>query len=176
MEENKKPEPRWYVIHTYSGYENKVKQDIEHVAKARRIQDLILEVKYPVEEVRELKDGKSRTVSRKRFPGYVMVKMIKTDETWYIVRNTRGVTGFVGMGKEPIPLSDEEVVAMGIEYMPIEIDIEVGETVRIIQGPFENFLGRVIAVDKERQKIKLIVNLMGKDAPTELDFFQVQKL
>jgi transcriptional antiterminator NusG len=148
MEENKKPEPRWYVIHTYSGYENKVKQDIEHVAKARGIQDLILEVKYPVEEVRELKDGKSRTVSRKRFPGYVMVKMIKTDETWY----------------------------MGIEYMPIEIDIEVGETVRIIQGPFENFLGRVIAVDKERQKIKLIVNLMGKDAPTELDFFQVQKL
>ena len=113
---------------------------------------MILEVKYPVEEVRELKDGKSRTVSRKRFPGYVMVKMIKTDETWYIVRNTRGVTGFVGMGKEPIPLSDEEVVAMGIEYMPIEIDIEVAKPYESFKG-LSNFLGRVIAVDKERQKI-----------------------
>lgn len=169
-------EAKWYVVHTYSGYENKVKEDLEKAIEKRSLQDLILEVKYPTEEVVEFKDNKRKTVQRKLFPGYVMVKMIMNDNTWYVVRNTRGVTGFVGPGSKPIPLTDEEVTAMGVERIPIELDIEVGESVRVISGPLENFIGTVEKLDPERQKVKLTVSMFGRNTPVELDFIEVQKL
>ncbi len=169
-------EARWYVVHTYSGYENKVKEDLEKAVANRGLEDLILEVKYPEEEVVELKDNKRKTIKRKVYPGYVMVKMIMNDNTWYVVRNTRGVTGFVGPGSKPIPLSDEEVTAMGVERIPIELDIEVGESVRVISGPLENFIGTVEKLDPERQKVKLTVSMFGRNTPVELDYIEVQKL
>lgn len=177
MEERVNPEDlHWYVIHTYSGYENKVKEDIENTARQMNLQDYIVEVKYPTEEVEEFKDGKRRVVQRKVYPGYVMVKMFVNNETWYVVRNTRGVTGFVGSGNDPIPLTDEEVVAMGVERVPIEIDLEIGENVRVTSGPFENFIGTVQEIDTETQKVTLLINMFGKNTPMELDFFQIQKL
>lgn len=153
MEEIKSADDlKWYVVHTYSGYENKVKEDIENTARQMNLQDYIVEVKYPTEDVSEFKDGKKRTHQRKVFPGYVMVKMIVTDETWYLVRNTRGVTGFVGSGNKPIPLTDEEVVAMGVERVPIEIDITEGENVRVSAGPFENFIGKLKRLTRKHKR------------------------
>ena len=169
-------EAKWYVAHTYSGYENKVKEDLEKTVENRNLQDMILEVKYPTEEVVEIKDGKRKVTQRKTYPGYVMVKMIMNDNTWYVARNTRGVTGFVGPGSKPIPLTDEEVTAMGVERVPIELDIEVGESVRVIAGPLENFLGTVEALDPERQKVKLTVSMFGRNTPVELDYIEVQKI
>ena len=169
-------EARWYVVHTYSGYENKVKEDLEKAVENRGLEDLILEVKYPTEEVVELKDNKRKVIQRKVYPGYVMVKMVMNDNTWYVVRNTRGVTGFVGPGSKPIPLSDEEVTAMGMERIPIELDIELGESVRVISGPLENFIGTVEKLDPERQKVKLTVSMFGRNTPVELDYIEVQKL
>lgn len=169
---------RWYVVHTYSGYENKVKEDLEKTVANRNLQDLILEVKYPTEQVTEFKEGskKPRTVERKVYPGYVMVKMIMTDRTWYVVRNTTGVTGFVGPGSKPIPLTDEEVTAMGVERIQLEMDVEIGETVRIISGAFANFMGEVTAVDPEKQTVTVVISLFGKETPCELDFIEIQKL
>lgn len=169
---------RWYVVHTYSGYENKVKEDLEKTVANRNLQDLILEVKYPTEQVTEFKEGskKPRTVERKVYPGYVMVKMIMNDRTWYVVRNTTGVTGFVGPGSKPIPLTDEEVAAMGIERIQFEIDVEIGETVRVITGPFKNFTGVVQAIDAEKQTVTVVLSMFGKEAPCELDFVDIQKL
>ena len=169
---------RWYVVHTYSGYENKVKEDLEKTVANRNLQDLILEEKYPTEQVTEFKEGskKPRTVERKVYPGYVMVKMIMTDRTWYVVRNTTGVTGFVGPGSKPIPLTDEEVTAMGVERIQLEMDVEIGETVRIISGAFANFMGEVTAVDPEKQTVTVVISLFGKETPCELDFVEIQKL
>ena len=169
-------EAKWYVAHTYSGYENKVKEDLEKTVENRGLQDMILEVSYPTEEVVEMKDGKRKVVTRKLLPGYVMIKMIMNDKTWYIVRNTRGVTGFVGPGSKPVPLSDEEVTKLGVEYIPIELDLSIGESVRVISGPLENFIGTVEALDHERQKVKLTVSIFNRDTPVELDYIQVQKL
>ncbi len=170
-------EARWYVVHTYSGYENKVKADLEKTVENRSLQDMILEVKFPTEEVLEIKDnGKRKVTQRKLFPGYVMVKMIMTDDTWYVVRNTRGVTGFVGPGSKPIPLSDEEVTAMGVERIPIMLDIAVGESVRIVSGPLENFIGIVDDIQPDKQKIKVRVSMFGRDTSVELDFIQVKKI
>ena len=169
-------EAKWYVVHTYSGYENKVKEDLEKTVENRNLQDKILEVKYPTEEVVEIKDQKRKVVQRKVYPGYVLVKMIMDDKTWYVVRNTRGVTGFVGPGSKPIPLTDEEVTAMGVERIPIVLDIAVGESVRVVSGPLENFIGTVEALDPERQKIKLTVSMFGRETPVELDYIQVQQL
>ena len=170
-------EAKWYVVHTYSGYENKVKEDLEKSVENMGLQDQILEVKYPTEETIEIgKNNKKKTVLRKVYPGYVMVKMFMNDKTWYVVRNTRGVTGFVGPGSKPIPLTDEEVTAMGVERIPIVLNIEVGENVRVVSGPLEKFVGRVESLDPERQKIKLTVSMFGRDTPVELDFIQVQKL
>ena len=169
-------EAKWYVAHTYSGYENKVKEDLEKTVEHRGLQDMILEVSYPTEEVVEMKDGKRKVVTRKLLPGYVMIKMIMNDKTWYIVRNTRGVTGFVGPGSKPVPLSDEEVTKLGVEYIPIELDLSIGESVRVISGPLENFIGTVEALDPERQKVKLTVSIFNRDTPVELDYIQVQKL
>ena len=171
-------EPRWYVVHAYSGYENKVKEDLEKTIENRNLQNLIFEVKYPTETVTETLEGakKPKTYQRKVYPGYVMVKMIMTDSTWYIVRNTRGVTSFVGSGNKPIPLTDEEVTAMGVERMSLKLDVEVGENVRIVNGPFANFTGTVTEIDPETQKVKLLVSLFGKETVMELDFIDIQKI
>lgn len=168
-------EAKWYVAHTYSGYENKVKEDLEKTVENRGLQDMILEISYPTEEVVEMKDGKRKVVTRKMLPGYVMIKMIMNDKTWYVVRNTRGVTGFVGPGSKPVPLTDEEVTKLGVEYIPIELDLSVGESVRVVSGPLENFIGTVEALDPERQKVKLTVSIFNRDTPVELDYIQVQK-
>ena len=169
-------EAKWYVAHTYSGYENKVKEDLEKTVENRGLQDMILEISYPTEEVVEMKDGKRKVVTRKMLPGYVMIKMIMNDKTWYVVRNTRGVTGFVGPGSKPVPLTDEEVTKLGVEYIPIELDLSVGESVRVVSGPLENFIGTVEALDPERQKVNLTVSIFNRDTPVELDYIQVQKL
>ena len=169
-------EAKWYVAHTYSGYENKVKEDLEKTVENRGLQDMILEISYPTEEVVEMKDGKRKVVTRKMLPGYVMIKMSMNDKTWYVVRNTRGVTGFVGPGSKPVPLTDEEVTKLGVEYIPIELDLSVGESVRVVSGPLENFIGTVEALDPERQKVKLTVSIFNRDTPVELDYIQVQKL
>ena len=169
-------EAKWYVAHTYSGYENKVKEDLEKTVENRGLQDMILEISYPTEEVVEMKDGKRKVVTRKMLPGYVMIKMIMNDKNWYVVRNTRGVTGFVGPGSKPVPLTDEEVTKLGVEYIPIELDLSVGESVRVVSGPLENFIGTVEALDPERQKVKLTVSIFNRDTPVELDYIQVQKL
>lgn len=168
--------PTWYVVHTYSGYENKVKANLEKSVLNRGLQDVILEVKVPVEDTIEIKDGKKKVVTRKVFPGYVMVKMIMTDDSWYVVRNTRGVTGFVGPGSKPVPLSDEEVRKMGVENVPIVLDIEIGQTVKVTSGPLENFIGVVDGVDTERQKLTVSVSMFGRETPVELDFVQVVKV
>ena len=169
-------EAKWYVAHTYSGYENKVKEDLEKTVENRGLQDMILEISYPTEEVVEMKDGKRKVVTRKMLPGYVMIKMIMNDKTWYVVRNTRGVTGFIGPGSKPVPLTDEEVTKLGVEYIHIELDLFVGESVRVVSGPLENFIGTVEALDPERQKVKLTVSIFNRDTPVELDYIQVQKL
>ena len=172
----KNEQPHWYVIHTYSGYENKVKDSLEKVVENRSLQDVILEIKVPTEESIEIKNGKKKTVTRKVFPGYVMVKMLLTDQAWYVVRNTRGVTGFVGPGSKPIPLTDEEVRALNVEYIPMTLDVQVGESVRVISGPLESFIGVVEEIDEERQKVRGSVSMFGRETPVELDFVQIQKL
>lgn len=169
-------EGKWFVVHTYSGYENKVKANLEKTVENRNLQELIFEVKVPVEEQIEVKNGKKRVVLRKIFPGYVLVKMIMTDESWYVVRNTRGVTGFVGPGSKPIPLTDDEVKAMGVENLPSTLDMEVGENVRVVSGPLENFIGVLEEIHGDRQKVKVSVSMFGRDTPVELDFTQIQRI
>jgi transcriptional antiterminator NusG len=167
---------KWYVVHTYSGYENKVKTSIERMVEYRGMQDLILEIVIPTEERIEIKDGVKKIKTRKLFPGYVVIKMIVNNETWYLVRNTEGVTGFVGHGSDPIPLTKEEIVRMGIEKLRIELDIEVGDTVRIVGGVFEGQLGIVEAVNPEKQIVKVRISMFGRDTPAEIEFSQVSKL
>ena len=167
---------KWYVAHTYSGYEKKVKESIERMVEYRGMQDLILEVVIPEGTHIELKNGVKKAVKRKLFPGYVVIKMIVNNETWYLVRNTEGVTGFVGHGSNPIPLTTEEIVRMGIEKMDIDLDIEVGDTVRIIGGVFEGQLGIVEAINPEKQIIRAKISMFGRDTPAELEFSQVSKL
>lgn len=167
---------KWYVVHTYSGHENKVKVNIEKIVENRGMQDLILDIVVPTEERVEIKNGQRKIKTRKMFPGYVIVKMIVTNESWYLVRNTQGVTGFVGHGSEPIPLSDEEVNRMGIEKIYIDLDIEVGDTVKVISGPFESFMGAVEEVNMEKQTLRVIISMFGRDTPVELEFGQVDKI
>ncbi|MDD6043755.1 MAG: transcription termination/antitermination protein NusG [Eubacteriaceae bacterium] len=167
---------KWYVVHTYSGHENKVKVNIEKMVENRGMQDLILDIVVPTEERVEMKDGKRKVKTRKIFPSYVIIKMIVTNETWYLVRNTQGVTGFVGHGSDPIPLTDEEVARMGIEKVYIDLDVEVGDIVRVISGPFENFTGEVLAISPEKQVLTVKVSMFGRDTPVELEFAQVDKL
>lgn len=167
---------KWYVIHTYSGYENKVKANLEKTVENRSLHDLIFEVKVPMEEQIEVKNGKRKAVLRKIFPGYVMVKMIMTDESWYVIRNTRGVTGFVGPGSKPIPLSEDEVRSMGVENLPVKLDAEVGDNIRVISGPLENFIGVIEEVYPDKQKVKVSVSMFGRDTPVELEYDQIQKI
>ena len=169
-------EPRWYVVHTYSGYENKVKTDLEKTVKNRELEDYFFDIVVPLEEQIEIKDGKRKTNLKKVFPGYVLIKMIVTEESWYIVRNTRGVTGFVGSGTNPIPLTEEEIRNMGFEEVPIKIDYEEGESVKVINGPLEGFIGVVQEISKEKNKVKVLVSMFGRETPVEVEFSQVQKI
>ena len=167
---------RWYVVHTYSGHENKVKVNIEKLVESRGMQDLILDVVVPTEDRVEIKNGQRKIKTKKMFPGYVLVKMIVTHESWYLVRNTQGVTGFVGHGSNPVPLTLEEVRRMGIEKIYIDLDIHIGDTIKVINGPFENFMGVVEEVNMEKQTLRARVSMFGRDTPVELDFAQVDKL
>lgn len=167
---------RWYVVHTYSGYENKVKATIEKSVENRNLQDLVLDIQVPMEEVIEEKDGKQKVVTKKKFPGYVLVKMFMSDESWYIIRNTRGVTGFVGPGSKPVPLSDEEAESMGIIEIPEDIDLEVGESVKVISGPLREFVALIQEINLEKHKIKASVDMFGRETLAELDFDQIDKL
>ena len=169
-------EPRWYVVHTYSGYENKVKTDLEKMVKNRELEDYFFEIVVPMEEQIEIKDGKKKTNLKKVFPGYVLVKMIVTEETWYIVRNTRGVTGFVGSGTDPIPLTDEEIKKMGFDIADVKVDYDINDTVKIINGPLDTFVGIVQEINKEKGKVKVLVSMFGRETPVELEFSQVQKM
>lgn len=166
--------PRWYVVHTYSGYENKVAQNIEKVVENQGFQDLIFEVRVPTETVVEYKDDKKREVERKIFPGYVLVKMILTDDSWYVVRNIRGVTGFVGPGSKPIPLTEKEIEALGVEVKTVEVDYQVGDDVKIIHGPLEGFTGRVEELDVDKDMVKVTVSMFGRDTLVELQLGQVE--
>ena len=167
---------KWYVVHTYSGHENKVKVNIEKLVENRGMQDLVLSVIVPTEDRVELKDGQRKIKTRKMFPGYVIVKMIVTNESWYLVRNTQGVTGFVGHGSEPIPLTDEEVRRMGIEKTIIVLDIDVGDTVRVISGPFKGFMSVVEEVNVDKQTLRARVSMFGRDTLVELEYDQVDKV
>ncbi|QZY54640.1 transcription termination/antitermination protein NusG [Crassaminicella profunda] len=168
--------PKWYVVHTYSGHENKVKANIEKLVENRGMEEVITEIVVPTEEKIEIKNGKKKAKQKKIFPGYVIVKMIMNDESWYVVRNTRGVTGFVGPGSKPIPLSDEEVKNMGIEEPVAEIDVVVGDSVKVTSGPFESFIGVVKGINLERQTLKVLISMFGRETPVELDFTQIERL
>ena len=172
---------RWYVIHTYSGYENKVANNIETAVENQNLGDLIEEVRVPTEKVLEMRDdGKEREVERKIFPGYVLVKMIMTDETWYLVRNTRGCTGFLGQdksgGSKPIPLTEEEIIAMGVEKREIEVNYAAGDSVRVIDGPLAGFIGVVSSVEPDKNKVDVTVSMFGRETPVELELDQVETL
>ena len=167
---------RWYVAHTYSGYENKVKDTLEKAVENRGMQHLIQEVVVPMEEQIEIKDEKRKTTLRKVFPGYVLIKMILTEESWHIVRNVRGVTGFVGAGGKPVPLTEEEIRNMGFEKLPVDINYEIGDTVRIIAGPLEGFIGVVEEINIDKEKVRVLVSMFGRETPVELEFSQIQKM
>ena len=174
---------RWYVIHTYSGYENKVKANLEQRIASMGVKDKIFQTIIPTEEEIEIKDGQRRTVQKKVFPGYVLVEMIMTDDAWYLVRNTPGVTGFVGAngaGTKPVPLQPKEVQAilrqMGIQEPKPTVDFEVGEKVKVKDGPFANFVGTIEEIQLDKQKVKVLVNLFGRETPVELDFSQVERI
>jgi len=169
-------EPKWYVVHTYSGYENKVKTDLEKTIKNRELEDFFFDIVVPMEEQIEIKDGKRKTNLKKVFPGYVLVKMIVTEESWYIVRNTRGVTGFVGSGTDPIPLTNEEIRNMGFEMTVVNVDYDVNDTVRVVNGPLASFIGTVQEINKEKSKVKVLVSMFGRETPVELEFSQVEKI
>lgn len=169
-------EARWYVAHTYSGYENKVMADILKTVENRNMSDIIQEIKIPMEEVVEMKDNPKKVVERKIFPSYVMIKMIMTDESWYIVRNCRGVTGFVGPGSKPVPLTEEEVISMGLEHRVVKLDFDVNDNIRVKYGPLEGFVGIITEIDTEKKKVKAKVSMFGRDTDVELEFNQVEAL
>jgi transcriptional antiterminator NusG len=172
-------QPAWYVVHCYSGYENKVRHNLEQRIETMGMKDKIFDVVIPTQEEIEVKEGKRRTVERHIFPGYVLVNMILTEESWYVVRNTPGVTGFVGMGTNPTPLRPEEVnqiiKRMEAEAPRVKVSFKEGERVRIIDGPFNDFRGTVAEIDMERTKVRVMVSMFGRDTPVELDFLQVEK-
>ena len=167
-------EAKWYVVHTYSGYENAVADTIMKSAENRKMTDLIHEVNIPLETVTEIEDGVAKTVERKVFPGYVLVKMILTDESWHLVRNTRGATGFVGSGNNAIPLTDEEIAALGVEKHDVVVDFEVGSNVKVTDGPLEGFFGTVEEIDMEKETARVVVSMFGRETPIELEFDQIE--
>jgi transcriptional antiterminator NusG len=176
-------EKSWYVVHTYSGYENKVKANLEARVETMGMQDLIFRVIVPEEEETDFKDGKKRTVMKKTFPGYVLLEIIMTDDSWYVVRNTPGVTGFIGSsggGAKPTPLLEEEVdfilKQMGVKESMAEMDISLGELVQVLEGPFADFQGKIEEIDQDKRKVKVAVDMFGRETKMELDFVQVKKI
>ena len=167
-------ELKWYVAHTYSGYENTVAASIEKSVENRNMKDLITEVNIPMETVTEITDNGPKTVDRKVFPGYVLVKMVMTDETWHLVRNIRGVTGFVGSANKAIPLTDEEIAALGVEKREVVVSYSVGDSVKIIYGALESFIGTVEELDLDRGKVRVVVSMFGRETPVELELDQVE--
>jgi len=172
--------PRWYAIHTYSGYEENVVRNLKQRIESMDMEDCIFDVLIPTEKRIKIKNGKRKVVIEKIFPGYVLVRMIVTDESWYVVRNTPNVTGFIGSGTTPNPISDEEMEylqkRMGLEEPKYKIDLTVSTPVRIVDGPFKNFEGKITELDEERGKIKVLVTIFGRETPVELDFLQIKKI
>ena len=173
-------EKQWFVIHTYAGYENKVKDNLEKRAESMHMEDHIFRVIVPMEDEIQMKDGRKKVVQRKVFPGYVLVEMILTDHSWYVVRNTTGVTGFVGAGNKPVPLQESEINAileqMGVIEGHVKLQFSVGESVRVKEGPFEDFIGVVEELYPDKGKLKVAVSMFGRDTPVELEFYQVEKI
>ena len=169
-------EAKWYVVHTYSGYENKVKANIEKTIENRKLQDQILEVSVPLEKVVEVKNGVKKQVERKLFPGYVLLNMIMNDDTWYVVRNTRGVTGFVGPGSKPVPLTESEMINMGIAKTEIELDVEVGDNVVVTSGVWENTSGIIKSINEHKQTVTISIDMFGRETPVEIGFTDIKKL
>ena len=166
-------EANWYVVHTYSGYENKVATNLEKMVENRRLQDVIMEIQVPTEMVVEIKDNMRKEVERKIFPGYVLVKMVMNDETWYVVRNIHGVTGFVGTSSRPIPLTKQEIESLGVEKTEIKVDYGVGDNVRVVEGPLAGFIGLVEEIDTEKQKVRVKVSMFGRETTAELEISEV---
>ena len=169
-------EAKWYVVHTYSGYENKVAQNLEKLVENRNMQDVIFDIKVPTEMVTEIKDDKTHEYERKVFPGYVLIKMIVTDDSWFVVRNIRGVTGFVGPSSNPVPLNDDEVASLGIEKRVIEVGYDVNDNVRIVDGPLEGFEGVVEELDTAKNYVKVKISMFGRETPVELELDQIEPL
>lgn len=169
-------EANWYVVHTYSGYENKVKANIDKTIENRHLEDEILEVRVPMQEVVELKNGVQKASQKKMFPGYVLIHMIMNDDTWYVVRNTRGVTGFVGPGSKPVPLTDVEMAGLGIKRENIESDYEIGDTIQVIAGAWADTVGVVQSMNLQKQSLTINVELFGRETPVELSFAEIKKM
>ena len=170
-------EAQWYVAHTYSGYENKVKATIDKTVENRHLEDQILEVRVPMQDVLEMKNGTKKAVSKKMFPGYVLINMVMNDDTWYVVRNTRGVTGFVGPGSKPVPLTDVEMRSLGIrDNIDVEVDFAEGDTVSVIGGVWKDTVGVIQSVNVSKQTVKINVELFGRETPVEIDFMDVEKM
>lgn len=171
---------QWYVVHTYSGYENKVKANLERRIESMNMEDKIFRILVPMEDEVEIKNGKKKVTKKKVFPGYVLVEMTMTDDSWYVVRNTPGVTGFVGSGSKPIPLNEEEAKAiikqMGIEEPKAKMDVHLGENVKVTDGPFENFAGVIEEIYPDKGKVKVMVSMFGRETPIELDYSQIEKM
>ncbi|MCC8357705.1 MAG: transcription termination/antitermination protein NusG [Oscillospiraceae bacterium] len=165
---------KWYVVHTYSGYENTVSASILKSAENRHMEDLILEVKIPTESVTEHTDNGDKTYERKIFPGYVLVKMILTDDTWHLIRNARGSTGFVSMDGKPVPLTEEEVLSLGMERHEVIAAFNLGDTVKVMEGPLEGFLGTVDELEPEKDRVRVIISMFGRETPVDLDLDQVE--
>ena len=169
-------EASWYVVHTYSGYENKVKANIEKTIENRHLEDQILEVRVPMQDVVELKDGASRSVQKKMFPGYVLINMIMNDDTWYVVRNTRGVTGFVGPGSKPVPLTEEEMRPLGIHSESVQIDFAEGDSVGVIGGVWKDTVGVIQSINDNKQSATINVDLFGRETPVEISFTEIKHM
>lgn len=169
-------EASWYVVHTYSGYENKVKANIEKTIENRHLEDQIWEVRVPLQDVVELKNGVRKTVQKKMFPGYVLLNMIMNDDTWYVVRNTRGVTGFVGPGSKPVPLTETEMFNLGIQAANIEVDFQEGDTVNVIGGVWKDTVGVIQSINQSKQSVTINVELFGRETPVEISFAEIRKM
>ena len=169
-------EANWYVVHTYSGYENKVKVDIEKTIENRNLQDQILEVSVPMQEVIEVKNGANKQVAKKMFPGYVLINMVMNDDTWYVVRNTRGVTGFVGPGSKPVPLSEEEMAGLGFTAPDVVVDFMVGDAVVVTAGAWKDTVGLIKTINEAKKTITINVEMFGRETPVELAFTEVKKM
>ncbi len=169
-------EANWYVVHTYSGYENKVKANIEKTIENRHLEDQILEVRVPMQDVVEMRNGAKKQVSKKLFPGYVLINMVMNDDTWYVVRNTRGVTGFVGPGSKPVPLTEEEMLPLGINNENVVIDFAVGDSVVVIGGVWNDTVGMIQSINEGKQCVTINVDLFGRETPVEISFTEIKKM